>query len=149
MTTLERVCTYVVWTIENHLGQWKHSLWIEDLEDDKKIKTNKSYKTLQQDERAKYTPKKPNYTSSGGTKRVYRNLLGSDKGKKRFEETKKHWKLVWEDKRVRAKLTEAKDMREQGAQKSRRQQKGRERGRGRGRETWLQRSPSMETATMT
>ena len=86
--------------------QWKHSLWIEDLEDDKKIKANKRYKTLQQHERAKYTPKKPSYTSNEGTKKVVQKLLGGNKGKKRFEETKKHWKVVWEDESTRTKLTE-------------------------------------------
>ena len=30
----------------------------------------------------------------------------SDKGKRRYEEIKKHWKVAWEDKRIRTKLTE-------------------------------------------
>ena len=50
--------TYVVWTTEDRLDQWKHSLWIEDLKDDEKIKA-KNYMILQQDERTKYALKKP------------------------------------------------------------------------------------------
>ena len=101
--TFEHV-TYIVWTMKNHLGQWKHKLWVETLKDDEKIKT-KDYKRLQQGERAKYAPKKPRCTSGEGTKREYGKSLVSDKGKKRFEEIKK-WKFVWEDESIRTALTE-------------------------------------------
>ena len=104
MMTLTHV-TYVVWTIENHLDKWRQILWIENLKDDDKLKA-KSYKTLPPGEREKYAPKKTRYTSGEGAKRQYGKSLVSDKGKRRYEEIKKHWKVAWEDKRIRTKLTE-------------------------------------------
>ena len=102
--TLEHV-TYVVWTMENHIDQWRHKLWIETLEEDERLKA-RDYKNLPQDERVKYAPKKTKYTSGEGTKREYGKTLVSNKGKKRFEEIKKNWKVAWEDEGIRAALTE-------------------------------------------
>ena len=89
MTTLQHV-TYVVWTMENHLDQWKHKLWIDALENDEKIKA-RDYKRLQQCKKAKYAPKKLRYTSSEVTKREYGKslVLVSDKDKKIFQEIKR------------------------------------------------------------
>ena len=39
--------TYVVWTIENHFDQWQHKLWIETLDEDKRLKA-RNYKKLPQ-----------------------------------------------------------------------------------------------------
>ena len=103
MMTLEHV-TYVVWTMENHFDQWKHKLWIETLDEDEMLKA-RDYKKLPQDERAMYAPKKTRYTSGEGTKREYGKSLVSDKGKKRFEEIKKNWRVAWEDEGIRTALT--------------------------------------------
>ena len=47
MMTVEHV-TYVVWTMENHFDQWEHKLWIETLEEDKRLKA-RDYKKLPQE----------------------------------------------------------------------------------------------------
>ena len=80
-------------------------MWIETLEEDERLKA-RDYKKLPQDEREKYAPKKTRYTSGEGTKREYGKSLVSNKGKKRFEEIKRNWRVAWEDEGIKEALTE-------------------------------------------
>ena len=105
MMTLEHV-SYVVRIMENHFDQWKHKLWlwIETLGEDERLKA-RDYKKLPQGERSKYAPNKTRYTSGEGSKREHGKSLVSDKSKKRSDEIKNNWKIVWEDESIRTALT--------------------------------------------